>query len=307
MKDARSARLMFLIDHLQTIGPHPYGRRYLIEWITEQLDSLPSDPWDSEPGNKSMKIVIERYPALLENLKQIEENRRQSAKEFAYISYVDRQERFYHWRQEMEALEEAHVTLIRHGESAANAGRPTDDPASIQLTLQGEEQARLAAGKIDSPDLIVSSPFVRAMSTAQALRDRYPDVRFEEWPIHEFTYLDPTRCAGTTVADRREWVREYWGRSDPHHIDGPGAESFAQFLQRVLSFLHRLKSLPADHRVAVFGHGQFFNAARWISGSFGVVSQASEILERTPTPMSDFLVFDLKNHILNGKAVGLLI
>lgn len=201
----------------------------------------------------------------------------------------------------------ANITLIRHGESAANAGLVTDDPASIPLTPQGEEQARLAAGNIDLPHLIVSSPFVRAMATAQALLDRYPDVRFEEWPIQELTYLDPARCAGTTVADRREWVREYWGRSDPHYVDGPGAESFAQFLQRVLVFLQRLKGLPAGQRVAVFGHGQFFNAARWIAGSFGVVDHASEILERTPTPMSDFMVFDLKNHILNGKAVGLLI
>lgn len=38
-----------------------------------------------------------------------------------------------------------HVRLIRHGESAANAGEATLDHASIPLTLTGVEQAHLVA------------------------------------------------------------------------------------------------------------------------------------------------------------------
>lgn len=224
-----------------------------------------------------------------------------------FFNYSDVQDNLrYYWNRSVD-LDDAKVFLIRHGESAANAGLATCDPATIPLTAAGEEQARLAAGKIDSPTLIVSSPFERAMATAQLLRDRYPNTPFGEWVIQEFTYLDPARCAGTTVSDRREWVREYWSRADPHYLDGPGAETFAQFLLRVVKFLHRLSNLAGDCRIAAFGHGQFFNAARWIMETGGLPEKVSDILERSHTPMSDFLMFDLLNPIENGQVLGLLI
>lgn len=48
--------------------------------------------------------------------------------------------------------------LVRHGESAANAGSATTDPATIPLTLVGRDQAvRVAAGLLQKPDLIVVS------------------------------------------------------------------------------------------------------------------------------------------------------
>lgn len=308
MKDNRLARSLYLVDRLESHAPHPHGRRVLVEWIGEQLDALPSDPWDPEPGDTSMETVIERYPAYLQDLERIQENRRLATQQVSiYVSYVDVQDRMRHFMNDLEALQDARVTLIRHGESAANAGKATDDPATIPLTSKGEEQARLAAGRIDSPDLIVSSPFARALATAQPLRDRYPETPFAEWPIQEFTYLSPARCAGTTVADRKAWVREYWSRADLHHLDGPGAESFAQFVARVVEFLHRLREQPDGHRVAVFGHGQFFNATRWIMETGGVPESAADVLARTPTPMSDLMMFELKNHISNGEMCGLLI
>lgn len=55
----------------------------------------------------------------------------------------------------------------------------------------------------------------------------------ETWPTQEFTYLEPGRCANTTVTQRREWFDAYWSRSDPAFRDGSGAESFLDFLFRV--------------------------------------------------------------------------
>lgn len=54
----------------------------------------------------------------------------------------------------------------------------------------------------------------------------FPTAPFETWPIQEFTYLEPARCANTTVAQRKEWVEAYWARSDLAFTDGAGAESF---------------------------------------------------------------------------------
>ncbi len=82
------------------------------------------------------------------------------------------------------------VRLIRHSESAADAGEPTKDHASFALKAKGLEQARMVAQSITSaPGLILASPFLRAQATALATTALYPAAAFETWPIHEFTYL----------------------------------------------------------------------------------------------------------------------
>lgn len=156
------------------------------------------------------------------------------------------------------------VRLIRHGQSAANAGEASVDHATIPLTLKGIEQAQSVARSFThAPDLIVASPFSRAQATAMATAATFPNTPFEIWPIQEFTYLDPARCANTTVAQRQDWVEAYWARSDPAFIDGAGAESFSGFIARAQSFLNRLAEHPAQ-RTAVFSHGQFINAVAWL-------------------------------------------
>jgi broad specificity phosphatase PhoE len=51
------------------------------------------------------------------------------------------------------------VRLIRHGESAANAGAATQDHTSIPFTDKGLEQARhVAISFVEPPELIVTSP-----------------------------------------------------------------------------------------------------------------------------------------------------
>ena len=157
-----------------------------------------------------------------------------------------------------------HTRLIRHGESAANAGEASLDHATTPLTTKGVEQASLVAGSFtQAPDLIVASPFSRAQATAMQTVTAFPSVPFEIWPIHEFTYLEPARCINTTVAQRRDWVEGYWANSDPAFTDGEGAESFLDFISRAQSFLYRLAQHPA-HDIAVFSHGQFINAVAWL-------------------------------------------
>lgn len=184
-----------------------------------------------------------------------------------------------------------HVRLIRHGESAANAGIASLDHASIPLTPKGVEQARLVAGSfVQAPDLIVASPFSRAQATAIQTVAAFPSVPFEIWPIQEFTYLEPARCTSTTVADRREWVEAYWAKADPGFTDGEGAESFLDFIARAQSFLKRLVEHPARDIVA-FSHGQVINAVAWL-------------IERKPLgidgeAMVDWREYEIANHVPN--------
>lgn len=101
--------------------------------------------------------------------------------------------------------------LVRHGESAANAGAVTTDPASIPLTEAGRGQARSTAAAImQRPNLIVVSSYLRTRQTTAPSIERFPDVPVETWPVQEFTYLSPGRCAGTTTAQRRPLVEAYW-------------------------------------------------------------------------------------------------
>ncbi|MGF6099316.1 histidine phosphatase family protein [Pseudomonas sp. 18175] len=183
------------------------------------------------------------------------------------------------------------VRLIRHGESAANAGEASLDHATIPLTLRGIEQAHLVARSIiQPPALIVASPFSRAQSTAMPTTAAFPQIPFETWPIQEFTYLEPARCINTTVAQRRGWVDAYWAKADPTFIDGEGAESFLDFTYRARSFLERLEEHHANHVIA-FSHGQFINAVAWL-------------IERKPLSidggaMVDWREYEIANHVPN--------
>src|SRR2546423_287087 len=120
------------------------------------------------------------------------------------------------------------VWFIRHAQSEANSELPTNQPSEIRLTPLGKAQAQhLAQCFVESPFLIVTSPFSRTKETAEPTCQRFPTVRCEEWPIEEFTYLEPSRYVGTTAVQRRPMVQAYWDRSDPFYVDGRGAESFA--------------------------------------------------------------------------------
>lgn len=183
------------------------------------------------------------------------------------------------------------VTLIRHGESAANAGKPSLDHATIPLTSKGVEQAQsVATSFVHAPDLLVASPFSRAQATAMTTVAAFSNVPFETWPIHEFTYLEPTRCANTTVSQRRGWVEAYWARSDPTFTDGTGAESFHDFIFRAQRFLNELAKHPAQN-IAAFSHGQFINAVAWLIERNPLIIDASA--------MADWREYEITHHVPN--------
>lgn len=185
------------------------------------------------------------------------------------------------------------VRLIRHGESAANAGEPTRDHASIPLTAKGLKQAeKIARSFMSAPELIVASPYLRSQATALATTAIYPNAAFETWSVHEFTYLTPARCVDTTLAQRRGWVEAYWERSDPTFSDGEGAESFIDLVTRVRAFLKRLAEQPTSDVVA-FSHGQFMNTVRWL-----IEREPQEIDGRA---MHDWREYEIANHIENGQ------
>lgn len=160
------------------------------------------------------------------------------------------------------AMPEMTLWLVRHGQSTVNAGAQSDMDAP--LTELGWQQARNVAAMVGKqPDLLITSPLLRTRQTAAPLLERWPGTAQETWPIQEFSYLSPARCAGTTAQTRRPWVANYWDSADPASVDGADAESFAAFIGRVQAFEQRLHQL-APGFVLVFGHGQFLRAFQMV-------------------------------------------
>jgi broad specificity phosphatase PhoE len=195
------------------------------------------------------------------------------------------------------AVPPALTWLVRHGQSASNAGLPAVGHAEVPLTALGHRQAREVAGRIGrQPDLLIVSPFLRAHETAVPIRERWPGTPCEVWPIQELTYLSPARCRGTTADIRRPWIEAYWRRCDPDYLDGADAESFGAFMARLGDFRRRLSALGGSFVVAV-GHGQFFRAYLWARNrDFAVAPQWMREYRQVETaqPMANGEIIELK-------------
>jgi broad specificity phosphatase PhoE len=161
------------------------------------------------------------------------------------------------------------ILLIRHGESQANAGLPTSSPESTELTERGWEEARRVAQEMrksyPSLDLVVTSRCQRALQTAERTRNLFRDQKIPAriWPVHEFSYLSSWGKRNSTVEERRPAVFQYWDRADPVYADGPEAESFAQFIERVRTVKECLDTTRGT--TAVFSHHQFICALLWLA------------------------------------------
>jgi len=157
----------------------------------------------------------------------------------------------------------AKVWFIRHGESESNADLPTTHPAKSALTPKGVLEAKSIAECIHKePSLIVVSPYLRAQQTAEPTIARFSSEVQEDWPVYEFTYLDPIRYLGTTNSERQPYAMEYWHRNDPYYKDNGKGESFAELMNRVSETCERLRQHTAEF-IVVFSHGLFLRALAW--------------------------------------------
>ena len=108
------------------------------------------------------------------------------------------------------------IFLVRHGESAANAGLPTSDPSRIPLTARGQAQAEHVAMALDvRPALVVTSTYLRAADTARPYCQRHGIEAHAHELTHEFVTLDPDLVAGTTGLERLPLINEYWQLAIP--------------------------------------------------------------------------------------------
>jgi probable phosphoglycerate mutase len=150
--------------------------------------------------------------------------------------------------------------LIRHGETAHNAGGVTMGQLDIPLNALGLEQARQTAAALAGHPIgrIVSSDLVRASATAAPLAGALglaveTDPRLRELSFGIFEGRRITDCAREHPETVAEWRR---GTFD---FAPPGGETRRSLMERTGAVLRELLDGPHDH-VALFAHGGTLNA-----------------------------------------------
>lgn len=160
------------------------------------------------------------------------------------------------------------IHIIRHAQSAANAGEATHDPALIPLTALGQQQAQALATRLPPrPVAVVASHYIRAQETARPYCERWQRAAALNPLLHEFVTLSPALVAGTTMQERKPQVDAYWEASDPAARHGADSETFAEFAGRVRAFRQQMAALPDG--ALVFGHGMWFAMLIWQLQGFG--------------------------------------
>lgn len=160
------------------------------------------------------------------------------------------------------------IWFVRHAESVTNADRTIKSDnfasASLGITKKGVKQSEyLAENFNEKPDLIVTSPFLRAKETAAPLIKKYKNARLEEWNVQEFTYLSINNCKNTDYSTRQPIVERYWKRCDPLYRDGEGAETFVEFMKRVENTIDKAK-ISKGEKIIIFSHEFFILAIKYL-------------------------------------------
>lgn len=139
------------------------------------------------------------------------------------------------------------LVLVRHGETDGDSSQRFHGSADVDLSAEGRAQmARVAAGLVRVPDLVVASPLRRSWRGATIAGKAAP-VRLEL----DFREIDFGRWEGLTKAEiqaRDPVLFEDWQRRTPG-FEFPGGELRDAFRERVQRGLDLL--LAADARDAL--------------------------------------------------------
>jgi ribonuclease H / adenosylcobalamin/alpha-ribazole phosphatase len=176
--------------------------------------------------------------------------------------------------------------IIRHGQSAGNVARDAAHQAELDriavagrdvdvpLSALGEEQARalghwFAQGGADErPDVLLSSPYRRALQTARLFRDHggadtdEPICMDERLREKEFGVLDGLTTIGIAnhfpdQAGFRRMLGKFYHRP-------PGGESWCDVILRLRSLLDTVSLHYAGRRVMIFAHQVVVLCLRYI-------------------------------------------
>jgi ribonuclease H / adenosylcobalamin/alpha-ribazole phosphatase len=167
--------------------------------------------------------------------------------------------------------------LVRHGQSAGNVARAAADAAALDriaiaardvdvpLSPVGEQQAHalghwfagMPAG--ERPDVLLSSPYARAVATARLFREAggaddagEPICLDERLREKEFGILDGLTTRG--VANLQPDQARFRALLGKFYHRPPGGESWCDVILRLRSLLHTVSLHYPERRVMIFAH-----------------------------------------------------
>ena len=145
------------------------------------------------------------------------------------------------------------LLLIRHGESQGNAGGFIQGHLDYELTPLGHAQAEATAERLLSErvDRIVTSPLLRASTTAEAFGRALGLPLEREWGLAEYDAGHISGLTGPMVRERFPEVAAAWERGERPAY--PGEEGREVFATRVRAALDSLRA--REGTTVVVAHG----------------------------------------------------
>lgn len=148
-----------------------------------------------------------------------------------------------------------HIFLIRHAEPEEAYTKRFLGRLNPGLSLRGEEQARRAAVRVKelAPQIILSSPLLRAQQTASFIADAC-NVQLQIEPL--LLEVDFGELEGLTFKEASEkfaGITDSW-QALAGDFCFPGGERFQDFNQRCRDMAAQLCSRP-EERIALVAHG----------------------------------------------------
>jgi phosphoserine phosphatase len=145
--------------------------------------------------------------------------------------------------------------LMRHGETDWNAEGRVMGRNPVELNAKGRDQVEAAAqlAQVIKPDLIVTSPLVRARQSAEIVAAGLPGVPIVEEPdIAEVLY---GRWEGMSYEELIEdpYYLEY--RKSPIEHPTPGGETIPEVQARGVAAVGRAVAANSNKRILFVSHG----------------------------------------------------
>jgi broad specificity phosphatase PhoE len=153
------------------------------------------------------------------------------------------------------------VYFTRHGESVANVADRTmqaEPEDADRLSELGHRQARGLGERLQGEGIetILASPFGRAQETAQGIGDVLGLGHETDEDLYEVRQSDAYRAASPNYEGTGHVS---WMPANPPDHTEPGAESFAQILQRVANVQRRLEERIDSERILCVSHWGFLH------------------------------------------------
>lgn len=156
------------------------------------------------------------------------------------------------------AVKHTEIFMIRHGQTDSNVAGLLHGVTDVPLNSKGLRQASMVARRfeqVENIDTLLSSPLMRALTTAEAISSR---TGLKPHLNRGLMEMDFGQLEGLTLAGLSEQYPELATRlSDFSDLDlrFPGGESRREFHGRVRQTIDRIVTSNAGSRLVVVAHG----------------------------------------------------